>query len=1446
MAAFEVQTTEVHLLLSSASILYANTFQLKVLRSSDRKDVTGDTGTDYTIDAVTTATVSAGGLITAVAAGQTFLHVSYSEGDDTHNLVIKVQVHSDIAKSSGKYLIYCGDERITTYKSRTTGNILNVYYIPTIYAKFTDNTFGDISRHPFLIYQETAIGGGAAGSALLNIERTLISGTLYNYSGRFRCVEKGTDTTVMQLHREIKVILHESTSSGTSKKVGIRCEDFLDTPKPILTKLPGKSAKKEEPVTRVLILGEGYDKDNNNFEGHCSQLIQSMKKIPPYDLLEDSMEFWYAAQPSGESGVTIPSYLNVEDVATDANILIPAGLNYFKFSKAVKAAISDVGIYDGTAASETKANTFYTSHTSGVTSGIPQADFIASWKKSRINGFMKNKDTRFCLTLGGPRLSEAVATQGETATGNSFWVKGTDYYNIGYDRRKTYIETSASGNGSGNTFLNVYLNSLTAKDPSETLTGQTWLGLNENMYRRTYIAILVNHPLRMGVNTGLFFATTLGENSTLDLSGPDNNVAYEDGGTVKATLPDAKVATFIHEMSHFFNIGDEYEDGRGEGHENFTPDVGGYSGLIEYANVDSFNNLKVSDLLPDISPFKVKWNWTRIGLSSAVLQKPVINAHKLELQLASKAETDKWQKVKTDGERVYIRTLHFPDVNGKIEQYDFSVLGEHETGPLTVDTINDTTFKVILSIDQTAGQNYEVRIQTRLEDKFKNEACLFTKRKGIYRLDKVIPKPGSTVVPNFIRPDKKEYLTREIQLKSTSIIGKNAPYIELKVKKDGGFEIKLLKDGRKYEKGVTAIFLSDDPIKVDLPAGWFDGTPIQPELSFEFEPYNTSLDKINVINPGGGYTGTVPPSVTITPANGAVATAVLGGNQAFVKLKPDKTGGEFLSQVYLEAIDLRTNINGNKKGKGLKALVTELSADGGILDYKVIDLGNGMYSTNSTQTKIIVTTNGKEYDKASNKATFTLDYEAYMSLKKGEGYKFESLNGGAQWKMRIPIKIDTAGQDYKIPIGPLVFSLGTSYPGSPALILGYLDNDKKIDRIEILLAGENFTPGQVLTVVEGIKDKEYADYYTLNGLWLPDYRKTKKIYDNPPAGEGISVVKDDAWPVFQVLTTGTGGAITSMGFFKKDNVEQRGVNLRYPTLPLSLIASDEGSYSDFKKKEMGEYEIEFKPSTGTGADLNSRLIDKVVLKTPNMTYTANRKIRLYGGKAEIPTRPSGTPSGTDSYSVPCDIAANAGGAEVELIQGQSVKEIIFNKVGTTEQRGTGFLNRPVITISPPQIPEGVTAQAEADLSLFPRLVDPSILKKMSELKKPLIDKFTVPNLPTGEPDKVGYIAAGHQKIMQMIKDINIGKAIEDIIIDENISPDMLIAIYEGGATYDNKSYRPSFDSLMRNSYRYEDSKTFGFNFVTMYYLINFLNPSKLGELDRKEYFKSIKYTVKLS
>lgn len=120
--------------------------------------------------------------------GTDYVLISYSNS----HLLIKVAVHQDIKISNDSYVIFSGNKRMTMYSSiendiENENNNKFFYYIPTIYAVFNDDSFGDISNHPFLIYTETELNQSPTTTSN---QRLVFEKSNNLYTGRIYCKAK--------------------------------------------------------------------------------------------------------------------------------------------------------------------------------------------------------------------------------------------------------------------------------------------------------------------------------------------------------------------------------------------------------------------------------------------------------------------------------------------------------------------------------------------------------------------------------------------------------------------------------------------------------------------------------------------------------------------------------------------------------------------------------------------------------------------------------------------------------------------------------------------------------------------------------------------------------------------------------------------------------------------------------------------------------------------------------------------------------------------------------------------------------------------------------------------------------------------------------------------------------------------------------------------------------
>lgn len=1530
--ALKVQTTEIHLLNNDSSITDSNKFWLKVYRNGT--DVTKSQSTTFNFDPnmngsnagkVTCETDRDSphcGCLTAVAIGKTYLQVTYTDGDLEENIIIKIYVHHSIDKNGSDYIFYSAYNRLTTYASKSNlegeKKFSKTFYKPTIFAKFIDsgsaNSFGEITGHHYIKFQEIVKGTNtvATGNNIyLSLLTALVPGSspaVYRNTGDFFAIKKGTDPAIpptnytATTHTVLRVKLNSTTSNSID--IPIRIEDSIDAPKKILEKLVNPDEKGGSAVkNRILILGEGFT-SKEQFSKKCEDIRKYVMSSAPYKYLQNSLEFWIAYDPSAEEGITIPSYINIDG---NKNItMIPGSFNYFenpisntpkKFILALKELIKNKGIYDN---NDAIGNSWFDNNKNAYGLVVEEKiQFIDIWKTTMPNGVVRNKDTRYGLLLGKSRLSQSDSKEVITSYNEAYLMDWTDYYNITFDKnRKHAVYNNDDINyindfESKSIFLNEYLNSL-SNENGEVL-GLEWTNTNKKRFDRNFVTFVVNHPLSFGVNdhnVGAFFTNT--HDGIIALSAAKSGFLYDDISTYNGTMQVNKLNTFIHELTHSFNIGDEYEDVRVEGNSNFTTDRKDYKDKMKFVNLESEYNLKVSGQL---NPFNIKWNWPRIKYASLILHTPIINSSKIEVKI-HKSDYNYWNAL-PNGEKLFLRSLEVDSKTSTFNEIGLGITGNISKNSIDVDPDNLDFY--ILKLNYDNNKEEEIKNQLQKFNEGKEQCCLYQAKKGLVTIEAI------DIAQNKNGSGFKPSVKRKFKFKSIPKVGKyDGVEVLLDIDSEGKCKsVTLLKE----KKSFGSVYLSDDVTLLNNKDQWksydkyFDDKAEKkyPEFIFTFKSADDSLDSIEILNQGSGYTdnqlanGQLTVTIDPNPGNTVEAEVILsniGKSYPDTIIPPDT---RFYEPIYAIVRDKRTKAK-NLKGDGIKGIVTKLDANGGIEEVRLFAHGNGLYPDVNSEVEVILYRGDtkEQYITSGTQASISFDIKAYnkryeVFRDSGEYFVFPFYSGKAEfindwdntqnsrladdndvYPYRSFFKVNTKGTGYKIPYAPLKFVLNDK-----ALVLGYLDNDKKLSKLEIIIPGKDFVLNQIPEIKDSWKysnapevnlsQKSY--YKEMHPLIFQDIRKGtpfKNTYEVKSDGYYKTVLdisnneyeyikKDEKdqikvsanhyfdfeWPEFKILSVDGNGGITGIGFNTKYGVEKRGRNLNYPSVGLTLILSNPtGTLNQLDVGDYGKYEVKLK------YDINNLYeLSKVeLIKSTN--FDQNRLIKLVGGvnfknssnvyiKVEPP---SGTTSG-GNIAVTCDTAINSGHVIVNLKQGKSIDKVTFkyDNISKKYKNGSGYENAPKIIISAPSISGGDTALARAKLAIYPNIMDKSILEYLVTKNSTFIAKINNSDNVDSERETAKV------EILNALLEINKLKDVGNVVLDHlNIDAMKVIALFEGGGTYDNKIYRSTYDSLMRNSGA-EYAMEIGFNYITMYYILSVLDPSMLGKLDEDEYFQHYKY-----
>src|SRR5579862_4654310 len=234
--------------------------------------------TDITATVLPTLTMSKPGVIQVtgttinpLAAGETLCLMSYADGTNTHYLLMRARVSHSIQA------LWFGNNRVTLQ----TGEFCTL----SVYAKFDDNSYGDISKHPYLTFSSD-------DTSVANVDA----------NGRVTTVSKGSTN------------LHVTGPGGKTDQVSLTVQDPVAA-NPIVERIWGNGPLNDR--WNMLILAEGFTAaDQGVFDQWKLEVVKRLfqtKSHTPYNLLRDSWNVWAAFEASPERGITVGAAVTSPD-----------------------------------------------------------------------------------------------------------------------------------------------------------------------------------------------------------------------------------------------------------------------------------------------------------------------------------------------------------------------------------------------------------------------------------------------------------------------------------------------------------------------------------------------------------------------------------------------------------------------------------------------------------------------------------------------------------------------------------------------------------------------------------------------------------------------------------------------------------------------------------------------------------------------------------------------------------------------------------------------------------------------------------------------------------------------------------------------------------------------------------------------------------------------------
>lgn len=638
---FDVKTIKVPLMAqwievyptSDIHLIAGESWQIDIRDWSTKASVkTGAQGTVYTGHDPAIATV-ADANFTGVAEGETICRVTHTDGTAAIEALIRIRVHTGISA------LWIGNERATIFQGADN-------YVLTVFAKFDDGSFGDLSCSPNITWS-------SADPAIVEVDA----------QGRLHAVGATGANTVITV-----------TKGALNGSVTAFIRDSYATPRSILQRIHGSGTYSDKK--NILILPEGFASGDRPL---FDQLVQQIKdellvssNYEPYHLLQDNFNVWTAFEESPESGVTpgMPVKSDGTPITSfSAGDICSPGSEY-NFQDLVRM----VGLPDSSSPAFLAAARAQWDADPNIVGFVP-ADLtlpvFTHWRSQIIHNFVQAKDS----LLGIKQNVRWADRSPTTDTGQPLlsWYLSGPVRRTSPDRRRLYSDWNRSRP------VNEYIDSLRVPglDPAHPNFNvkDTWLrgGNDEHL-----VCLLVNDNMYGGTNFGRV-ATSIGRHRRYSITDSGNKTIQSPSMTA-GNVPVIRIAgTLAHEFAHSFKLGDEYEGYDNPNHRTIDITNSSQTGRIErFLNLTHFGNVQnVAGTQIDAS--KTPWNWHRID-KIAITQSVAVNVGAgVKVQLKDAATAAIWGGLPA-GTEVYLR-------NADLNKYSAGT-GFYLLGPLTVDSVS--------------------------------------------------------------------------------------------------------------------------------------------------------------------------------------------------------------------------------------------------------------------------------------------------------------------------------------------------------------------------------------------------------------------------------------------------------------------------------------------------------------------------------------------------------------------------------------------------------------------------------------------------------------------------------------------------------------------------------------------------------------------------------------
>jgi hypothetical protein len=572
-------------------------------------------------------------------------------------IVVRIQVHDDVLGW------WFGNSSITTALDAAVAHSQ-----PSIYAHFSDDAtgtdlVGDITGHGFVTLTSSSAGIFTVANA--------------NNEGRLQGVSEGTaqlNGSFLGINQSIDVNVVDYTKARNNLAI-VRATDVAN------------ASEKHN----ILFLAEGFlPGDQSKFDRVVMEVTDSLfsqKRHEPYNTLEGGFNVFKAFQASKQDLVTCAFQVNDEtapSLATGVPIPYNHRVSTNDATYTVSELVARVGLplrNEAATPSDLKSRWANQSLNLTATEKHYEPDrvdgtLIEVWRKSKSLGILEARDTFYGLMLGR-RWADGVAGFGAAVT-----MPGTDSAadaNLAPFIRRVYEwfsrdptrlltpdprrhppELHEYSSESRGALIMQYLGGLHLAAPPNSPIGTEWVPDGTFKRSRGLIAMIVNDAMIGGANFNAktVTANSLRRNSKLDFEYAASNTATKKvmqrrlSGGIDPDLNDI-INTVAHEFGHSFNLGDEYEEIRGD-----KPDAwDGFDNITSLNNVFSGPGSSPPSGSRLIDPGKLKWfELLRIELSAALMADSSQQGGEIEVTI-DRRQIPRWVAAKAQGREAYLRRI---------------------------------------------------------------------------------------------------------------------------------------------------------------------------------------------------------------------------------------------------------------------------------------------------------------------------------------------------------------------------------------------------------------------------------------------------------------------------------------------------------------------------------------------------------------------------------------------------------------------------------------------------------------------------------------------------------------------------------------------------------------------------------------------------------------------